>query len=124
MATKDTKPKEVQVTPEELEQIKKLKREFTILEHNEQEKKRIRNKRDAIFNGILLGLNTVIAIGAILSGAWIDLSVAIINTIWLLLVWGLERQISDQRYIINMQFGLNKIQENALQETLSKKEKK
>lgn len=121
MATKDTKPKEVQVTPEELEQIKKLKREFTILEHNEQEKKRIRNKRDAIFNGILLGLNTVIAIGDILSGAWIGLSVAIINTIWLLLVWVLERQISDQRFIINLQFGLNDLQQTALKEAVKGK---
>ena len=123
MATKDTKPKEVQVTPEELEQIKKLKREFTILEHNEQEKKRIRNKRDTILNSVLLGLNLVIAVVSIIVGAWLGL-ITIADSLWLLLVWGLERQISDQRYIINMQFGLNKIQENALQETLSKKEKK
>ena len=123
MATKDTKPKEVQVTPEELEQIKKLKREFTILEHNEQEKKRIRNKRDTILNSVLLGLNLVIAVVSIIVGAWLGL-ITIADSLWLLLVWGLERQISDQRYIINMQFGLNKIQENALQETLSKKVKK
>ena len=74
MATKDTKPKEVQVTPEELEQIKKLKREFTILEHNEQEKKRIRNKRDTILNSVLLGLNLVIAVVSIIVGAWLGLN--------------------------------------------------
>lgn len=121
MGTKDTKPKEVKVTPEEMEKIKKLKRQFTILEHNEQEKKRIRNKRDTITNSILLSINLLIVIVSVLTGAWVGLITILGYTLWLLIVWMLERQISDQRYIINMQFGLNKIQEDALNETLKEK---
>lgn len=121
MGTKDTKPKEVEVTPEEMEKIKKLKRQFTILEHNEQEKKRIRNKRDTITNSILLSINLLIVIVSVLTGAWVGLITILGYTLWLLIVWMLERQISDQRYIINMQFGLNKIQEDALNETLKEK---
>lgn len=121
MGTKDTKPKEVEVTPEEMEKIKKLKRQFTILEHNEQEKKRIRNKRDTITNSILLSINLLIVIVSVLTGAWVGLITILGYTLWLLIVWMLERQINDQRYIINMQFGLNKIQEDALNETLKEK---
>lgn len=122
MGTKDTKPKEVKVTPEEMEKIKKLKRQFTILEHNEQEKKRIRNKRDTITNSVLLSINLLIVIVSVLTGAWVGLIRTILGyTLWLLIVWMLERQINDQRYIINMQFGLNKIQEDALNETLKEK---
>lgn len=121
MGTKDTKPKEVEVTPEEMEKIKKLKRQFTILEHNEQEKKRIRNKRDTITNSILLSINLLIVIVSVIVGAWVGLITILGYTLWLLIVWMLERQINDQRYIINMQFGLNKIQEDALNETLKEK---
>ena len=119
MATK--KDTDIKVSPEEMEKIKKLKREFTILDHNEQEKKRIRNKRDTILNGILLGINLVIAVVSIIAGAWGALITITGYSLWLLLVWMLERQINDQRYIINMQFGLNKIQENAIKETLEEK---
>ncbi len=125
MGTKDTKPKEVEVTPEEMEKIKKLKRQFTILEHNEQEKKRIRNKRDTITNSILLSINLLIVIVSVIVGAWVGLITILVYTLWLLIVWMLERQISDQRYIINMQFGLNKIRvavyEDALKDTLKEK---
>lgn len=121
MGTKDTKPKEVEVTPEEMEKIKKLKRQFTILEHNEQEKKRIRNKRDTITNSVLLSINLLIVIVSVIVGAWVGLITILGYTLWLLIVWMLERQINAQRYIINMQFGLNKIQEDALNETLKEK---
>ena len=82
-----------------------------------------RHKRNAVVNCIILAFYLALAIGSALSHAWQVLPELIGFSIWLGLVWFLEHQIVEQRYIINMQHGLHDLERqeiDGLMEAMSK----
>lgn len=97
---------EVKDTPE----FKRLRTEVTKLEHNNQESLRLRNRRDAKWNGAISIFLIVILVASVVTGAWLSVVTSLSTLTWIAVLWLKERYINELKYIIDMLTGISKLE--------------
>lgn len=92
-----------------------LRREVLKLTHNLDEKKRKRERRDNIFNGIWLGFIGLVTIFSIATGNWLAVLFNLTQVMWILMLWVKDKHISLLRHTLDMTFGLRDLENKELE---------
>jgi len=94
-------------------------KKILILTNDQEHLRKQRNKRDTVVNSVILGFFLVLAIASAIGGSWTGVLNLVSISFWVALVWILERQISDQRYVIGMMSGLHELERQEIDTLLA-----
>lgn len=94
---------------------KRIRQDILKLRHNQDEKKRKRDRRDNLFNGGFLIFLAILTIIGILLGNWGGVLFNLSISIWVALNWMKDKTINNLRYVTDMQFGLRDLEQRELE---------